>query len=91
MAAQRELRIDPYFDLTVEGRISGTGFTNELEYTGPVDVTINLTGTIDRFTPTVTSDPPASDVTLFSLLGLGGLINKSGTPTTPSSRRRRTG
>src|SRR5207248_1326278 len=53
---QNPFRIDPYFDITLEGRISSGGFTSEME-SGPVDVTINLTGTIDRFTPTVTSDP----------------------------------
>ncbi|HJW93665.1 MAG TPA: outer membrane protein assembly factor BamA [Thermoanaerobaculia bacterium] len=66
---QNPFRIDPYFDITVEGRISGT--LSEVE-SGPVDVTVNLTGTIDRMTPTITSDPPASDITLFSLLGFGG-------------------
>src|SRR5262249_17228361 len=43
------------------------------------DVTVNLTGTIDRITPAITSDPPTSDITLFSLLGLGGLA-RSTTP-----------
>jgi len=65
---QNPFRIDPYFDITVEGRISGS--FSEVE-SGPVDVTVNLTGTIDRMTPTITSDPPASDITLFSLLGFG--------------------
>ncbi|MFP5247374.1 MAG: translocation/assembly module TamB domain-containing protein, partial [Thermoanaerobaculia bacterium] len=40
---------------------------------GPYEVTVNLTGTPDRLTPTITSDPPASDITLFSILGFGGL------------------
>jgi outer membrane protein assembly complex protein YaeT len=74
---QNPFRIDPYFDITLEGRVSSGGFTSEIE-SGPVDVTINLVGTIDRFTPTVTSDPPASDITLFSLLGFGALMNSSG-------------
>jgi outer membrane protein assembly complex protein YaeT len=68
-------RIDPYFDVTVEGRVSGG--ISEIE-SGPLDVTVNVTGTIDRITPSITSDPPASDVTLFSLLGFGGLTSKTG-------------
>jgi len=67
---QNPFRIDPYFDITVEGRVSGS--VSEVE-SGPVDVTVNLTGTIDRMTPTITSDPPASDITLFSLLGFGSI------------------
>jgi outer membrane protein assembly complex protein YaeT len=77
---QNPFRIDPYFDITLEGRVSSGGFTSEIE-SGPIDVTINLVGTIDRFTPTVTSDPPASDITLFSLLGFGALMNSTGTTT----------
>lgn len=78
---QNPFRIDPYFDITLEGRVSGG--MQELE-SGPVDVTVNLVGTLDRFTPTVTSDPPASDITLFSLLGFGNLFNRTTTnPTAP--------
>lgn len=80
---QNPFRIDPYFDITLEGRVSSGGFTSEIE-SGPVEVTINLVGTIDRFTPTITSDPPASDITLFSLLGFGGLMNAAGGTTTQS-------
>lgn len=72
---QNPFRIDPYFDVTVEGRVSGG--ISEIE-SGPLDVTVNVTGTLDRITPTITSDPPASDITLFSLLGLGGLATKNG-------------
>ncbi len=75
---QNPFRIDPYFDITLEGRMSNIGFS-EFEQGGPVDVTINLTGTIDRFTPTITSDPPTSDITLFSVLGFGALTNRTGT------------
>ena len=73
---QNPFRIDPYFDITVEGRISGGFFEIESD-AGPVTVTVNLTGTLDRFTPTVTSDPPASDITLFTLLGVGSLVNSN--------------
>jgi len=73
---QNPFRIDPYFDITLEGRVSGG--LQELE-SGPVDVTVNLVGTLDRFTPTVTSDPPASDITLFSLLGVGNVFNRTST------------
>jgi outer membrane protein assembly complex protein YaeT len=65
---QNPFRIDPYFDVTLESRVSGG--LSEIE-AGPIDVTITITGTLDRVTPTITSDPPASDITLFSLLGLG--------------------
>jgi outer membrane protein insertion porin family len=70
IAFQNPFRIDPYFDVTLEGTLQGN--VSEIE-SGPIDVTINLTGTIDRLAPTITSDPPASDITLFSLLGFGGL------------------
>ncbi|HVT44010.1 MAG TPA: translocation/assembly module TamB domain-containing protein [Thermoanaerobaculia bacterium] len=54
---QNPFRIDPYFDVTAEARVQ--------EY----DLTVNLTGTLDRITPTVTSDPPISDLTILSLIG----------------------
>jgi outer membrane protein assembly complex protein YaeT len=72
---QNPFRIDPYFDVTVEGRVSGG--ISEIE-TGPLDVTVNITGTLDRITPTITSDPPASDITLFSILGFGSLTRSTG-------------
>ncbi len=75
---QNPFRIDPYFDVTVEGRVSGG--ISEIE-TGPLDVTVNITGTLDRITPTITSDPPASDITLFSILGFGALGRNTATPT----------
>ncbi len=58
---QNPFRIDPFFDVTAEGRVQ--------EY----ELTINITGTLDRITPTITSDPPIGDLTLLSLLGPGGL------------------
>ncbi|HEX8408759.1 MAG TPA: translocation/assembly module TamB domain-containing protein, partial [Thermoanaerobaculia bacterium] len=70
IAFQNPFRIDPFFDVTIEGTVSGFGSENE---SGPYEVTVNLTGTLDRMSPTVTSDPPASDITLFSILGFGGL------------------
>lgn len=63
---QNPFRIDPYFDITAEGRRE--------EY----DLTINLTGTLDRITPTITSDPPTSDLTLLTLLGAGGVAQNGG-------------
>lgn len=71
---QNPFRIDPYFDITLEGRLSGN--VSEIE-SGPIDVTVNLTGTLDRMTPTITSDPPASDITLFSLLGAGAFTGRA--------------
>ena len=78
---QNPFRIDPYFDITVQGRVSGG--MSEVE-SGPIDVTLNITGTIDRITLTITSEPPASDITLFSILGFGGLIQRSGAAATPN-------
>lgn len=81
IAFQNPFRIDPFFDVTVEGTVSGFG-ASETEG-GPYEVTLNVTGTLDRITPTITSDPPASDITLFSILGLGGLTGtgaQGGTP-----------
>lgn len=75
IAFQNPFRIDPYFDVTLEGTIAGN--VSEIE-SGPIEVTINLTGTLDRMTPSVTSDPPASDITLFSILGFGGLTGAGG-------------
>jgi hypothetical protein len=77
VAFQNPFRIDPFFDVTIEGTVSGFG-SSETEG-GPYEVTVNVTGTLDRITPTVTSDPPASDITLFSILGLGGLGAGTGT------------
>lgn len=71
---QNPFRIDPFFDVTLEARVNGG--LSELE-SGPIDLSVTLTGTIDRMTPTITSDPPASDITLFSLVGLGGLAGRS--------------
>jgi outer membrane protein insertion porin family len=80
---QNPFRIDPYFDVTLESRISGG--LSEIE-AGPIDVTITITGTLDRVIPTITSDPPASDITLFSLLGFGSFTgNTSGTNGSPTS------
>jgi len=72
---QNPFRIDPFFDLTIEGTVSGVG-SSETE-SGPYEVTLNLTGTLARLTPTITSDPPASDITLFTILGLGGIGSRS--------------
>ncbi|HVG23331.1 MAG TPA: translocation/assembly module TamB domain-containing protein, partial [Thermoanaerobaculia bacterium] len=78
IAFQNPFRIDPFFDVTIEGSVSGFGAETE---SGPYDVTVNLTGTLDRMMPTITSDPPASDITLFSILGFGGLGSGNGTGT----------
>jgi outer membrane protein assembly complex protein YaeT len=72
---QNPFRIDPFFDIALEARVSGGGIS-EVE-SGPLDITVTLTGTIDRLTPSITSDPPASDITLFSLLGFGALTRNT--------------
>jgi translocation and assembly module TamB len=84
---QNPFRIDPFFDIALEARISGG--ISEIE-SGPIDVTVTLTGTLDRMTPSITSDPPASDITLFSLLGLGALTRNTNTsaPNSASSTGR---
>ncbi|HEX3580028.1 MAG TPA: translocation/assembly module TamB domain-containing protein, partial [Thermoanaerobaculia bacterium] len=71
---QNPFRIDPFFDIALEARVSGG--ISEVE-SGPIDITVALTGTIDRLTPSITSDPPASDITLFSLLGFGALTRNT--------------
>jgi outer membrane protein assembly factor BamA/autotransporter translocation and assembly factor TamB len=76
VAFQNPFRIDPFLDITVEGTVAGFGTETE---SGPYEVTVNLTGTLDRMVPTITSDPPASDITLFSILGFGGLGGGTGT------------
>ena len=55
---QNPFQTDPYFDVTAESR------------QGDYELTITLTGTLDRLNPTITSDPPASDWTLLTLLGI---------------------
>src|SRR5262249_56505610 len=54
---QNPFRIDPYFDLTLEARVSGG--LSQIE-AGPIDITVTLARTPDPFTPPITSDPPAS-------------------------------
>ncbi len=76
---QNPFRIDPFFDIALEARVSGG--ISEVE-SGPIDISVMLTGTLDRLTPSITSDPPASDITLFSLLGFGSLTRN--TSTSPS-------
>lgn len=76
IAFQNPFRIDPFFDVTIEGTVAGFG-ASEVEG-GPFEVTVNVTGTLDRLSPSITSDPPASDITLFSILGFGGLGGGAG-------------
>src|SRR6185436_5255328 len=78
VAFQNPFRIDPFFDITLEGTVAGN--VSEIE-SGPLEITVNLTGTLDRMTPSITSDPPASDITLFSILGLGSLGSRPGAQT----------
>jgi outer membrane protein assembly complex protein YaeT len=83
---QNPFRIDPFFDIALEARVNGG--ISEVE-SGPLDVTVALTGTLDRLTPSITSDPPASDITLFSLLGFGALTrNTANSPITASNAGR---
>ncbi len=59
---QNPFRTDPYFDITAESR-----------YQNEYDLTISLTGTIDRLDTTITSDPPIEDLSLLTLLGATGM------------------
>jgi outer membrane protein insertion porin family len=61
IAFQNPFRIDPFFDITAEGRVQ--------EYF----LTVNLSGTMDRIHTSITSDPPISELSLLSLLGPGTL------------------
>lgn len=70
---QNPFRNDPYFDVTAEGVMTARGQTlGEVE---EYELTVNLTGTLDRITPNISSDPPIGDLTLLSLfsgVGTGG-------------------
>ncbi|HUO85562.1 MAG TPA: translocation/assembly module TamB domain-containing protein, partial [Thermoanaerobaculia bacterium] len=57
---QNPFRNDPYFDITAESLVRRPE--------GDVELTVTLTGTLDRMTPTITSDPPIGDLTLLSLI-----------------------
>ncbi|MDX1584608.1 MAG: translocation/assembly module TamB domain-containing protein, partial [Thermoanaerobaculia bacterium] len=66
---QNPFRNDPYIDITAESRITRTGAN-----LGPAqeyELTVNLTGTLDRIQPTITSDPPIGELTLLTLLSGG--------------------
>jgi hypothetical protein len=69
---QNPFRNDPYLDITAEGTLKSRGATlgDIQEY----ELTVNLTGTVDRITPNISSDPPIGDITLLTLLagGIGG-------------------
>lgn len=66
---QNPFRNDPYFDITAEGILKSRGQTlGEIE---EYELTVNLTGTLDRITPNISSDPPIGDLTLLSLLSGG--------------------
>lgn len=69
---QNPVRIEPWFDITLEGRTSTSGLA-DFSDSGQVDVTVNLNGTLERFTPSVSTNPPTPDVTFLSILGLSQL------------------
>ena len=64
---QNPFRTDPYIDISAEGR-----------YQNEYDLTISLTGTLDRLETSITSDPPLEDISLLTLFG-GGLTQGGGT------------
>ncbi|MBW3565791.1 MAG: translocation/assembly module TamB domain-containing protein [Acidobacteria bacterium] len=63
---QNPFRNDPYFDISAEGlmRARGQALGDVEEY----ELTINLTGTLDQITPSISSEPPLGDLTLLTLL-----------------------
>ncbi|HSN69128.1 MAG TPA: translocation/assembly module TamB domain-containing protein, partial [Thermoanaerobaculia bacterium] len=67
---QNPFRLDPYFDITAEAR------------RGEYDLTVNLTGTLEKIDSTITTDPPTGDLTLLSLLA-----PQLGDPTRADARR----
>jgi autotransporter translocation and assembly factor TamB len=56
---QNPFRIDPYVDLTAEGR-----------YSNEYDLTIVLTGTPDALQMSVASDPPIADLSILNVFGI---------------------
>lgn len=78
---QNPFRIDPYFDITAEGRIDQTVEGGSEQY----QLTVNITGTLDRITPTITSDPPLGELTLLSILGPSTLGQNSTSALTAGS------
>jgi len=78
---QNPFRIDPYFDITAEGRIDQTVDGGSEQY----QLTVNITGTLDRITPTITSDPPLGELTLLSILGPSTLGQNSASALTAGS------
>lgn len=77
---QNPFRNDPYFDVTAEGVLKSRGQSlGEIE---EYELTVNLTGTLDRIVPNISSDPPVGDLTLLTLLsgqvgGTAGLAGRS--------------
>jgi hypothetical protein len=56
---QNPFRIDPYIDLTAEGR-----------YRNEYDLTIVVTGTPDELQMAVSSDPPIADLSILNVFGV---------------------
>jgi hypothetical protein len=59
VAFQNPFRIDPYIDLTAEGR-----------YQNEYDVTIIMNGTPDTLQMSVSSDPPIADLSILNVFGI---------------------
>jgi translocation and assembly module TamB len=55
-------RIEPFFDIEAETRVRPTGQTQTYR------ITIGLTGTASRLSPSLNSDPPLPEVDIISLL-----------------------
>jgi len=72
---QNPFRIDPYFDITLEGRVQISEAEGPTQTT---DLTINLAGTLDKIQPTFTADPSISQFSVLSLLGSRGFGQSGG-------------
>jgi translocation and assembly module TamB len=61
-------RIEPFFDLEAETRVRPSGQTQAAGQSQTYRITIGLSGTASRLTPSLNSDPPLPEVDIISLL-----------------------
>jgi TamB, inner membrane protein subunit of TAM complex len=61
-------RIEPFFDLEAETRVRPSGQAQAAGQSQTYRITIGLSGTASRLTPSLNSDPPLPEVDIISLL-----------------------
>ncbi len=61
-------RIEPFFDLEAETRVRPSSQTQAAGQSQTYRITIGLSGTASRLTPSLNSDPPLPEVDIISLL-----------------------